>query len=72
MSLGDVAGSPSLSPPPGGWQLFPGVWGDVRTCGAFRLFLDLVAQKCQSVFEPGGLGQLQVLPIGENARSLAT
>jgi len=37
----------------------------------FRLFLDLVAQKYQAVFERGGLDQLQVLRILENARSLA-
>ena len=40
----------------------------VRT---FRSFLDLVAQKYHAVFERGGLDQLQVLPILENARSLA-
>jgi hypothetical protein len=40
----------------------------VRT---FRLFRDLVAQKYHAVFEPGGLEQLQVLPILEKARSLA-
>jgi nucleoside-diphosphate-sugar epimerase len=37
-----------------------------RKCGAFRLFLDLVAQKCQAVFEQGGLDRLQVLPILES------
>jgi hypothetical protein len=37
----------------------------------FRLFLDLVAQKHHAVFEPGGVDQLQVLRILENARSLA-
>lgn len=40
----------------------------VRT---FRLFLDLVAQKDHAVLEPGALDQLQVLPILEDARSLA-
>ena len=40
----------------------------VRT---FRLFLDLVAQKGHAIFEPGGLDQLQVLPILEDACSLA-
>ena len=36
-----------------------------------ELFLDLVAQKYHAVFERGGLDQLQVLLILENARSLA-
>ena len=35
------------------------------------LFLDLVAQKYHVVFERGGLDQLQVLPILEDAPSLA-
>lgn len=38
----------------------------------FRSFLDLVAQQCHAVVERGGLDQLQVSPILENARSLAT
>ena len=36
-----------------------------------RLFLDRVAQKYQAVVEPGGLDQLQVPRVLENARSLA-
>jgi hypothetical protein len=43
----------------------------LRKMRTFRLFLDLVTQKCHAVFERGGLDQLQVLPILENARSLA-
>ena len=40
----------------------------VRT---LRILVDLVAQKYHAVLERGGLNQLQVLPILENARSLA-
>ena len=36
-----------------------------------QLPFDLVAQKYHAVFERGGLDQLQVLPILENAPSLA-
>jgi hypothetical protein len=43
----------------------------LRECGCLRLFLDLVAQKCKAVLERGGLDQLQVLPIFEDARSPA-
>ena len=38
---------------------------------AFHLSLDPVAQNCHAVFERGGFEQQQVLPILENARSLA-
>ena len=53
------------------WASFPAGGRRMTRVRTFRSLPDLVAQKYHAVFERGRLDQLEVLPILENARSLA-